>query len=390
MASRQKNLMHPSEKRSLCYKTRGVTGSYTTWKLPVGFPRILRAVMLFLSMMPSAFAQNKDLVPPRVYEANFTDETLEIDGRADEEAWSKAPFSQAFIDIEGEASPRYATRMKMLWGEHYLYFYAEMEEPQVWATLKQRDTVIFYNNDFEIFIDPDGDTHQYYEFEMNALNTVWDLLLVKPYRNGGSVLDHWDINGLLSAVHVEGTLNRPGDTDKGWSVEVAMPWDVLREASGTPVPPGGTFWRINFSRVNWDHDLKEGRYSRKKDSQGQYLPEYNWVWSPQQVVNMHEPERWGYVYFRPGDSREDFTIPETEQIKWELYARYRQLISGEGSLLEQIRENRTIPAPISFKGEELEVFLEFHSAGWNLGCRLPGDEGLMLIREDGRFMIKSK
>ena len=46
----------------------------------------------------------------------------------------------------------------------------------------QHDAVIFHNNDFEVFIDPDGDTHNYYELEINALNTVWDLFITKPYR----------------------------------------------------------------------------------------------------------------------------------------------------------------------------------------------------------------
>ena len=63
----------------------------------------------------------------------------------------------------------------MLWDDEYFYFAAELIEDQIWATLTERDSVIFYDNDFEIFIDPDGDSHQYYEFEINALNTVWDL-----------------------------------------------------------------------------------------------------------------------------------------------------------------------------------------------------------------------
>ena len=37
----------------------------------------------------------------------------------------------------------------MIWGESYLYFFAELKEPHVWATLKQKDTIIFYNNDFD-------------------------------------------------------------------------------------------------------------------------------------------------------------------------------------------------------------------------------------------------
>ena len=51
----------------------------------------------------------------------------------------------------------------------YFYVAAEMEEPHVWGTLTQHDAVIFQDNDFEVFIDPDGDNHEYYEFEINAL-----------------------------------------------------------------------------------------------------------------------------------------------------------------------------------------------------------------------------
>ena len=141
----------------------------------------------------------------------------------------KSDFSEDFIDIEGVKTPKYQTNVKMLWDDSYLYFYAKMEEPHIWATLKQRDTVIFYNNDFEIFIDPDGDAQNYMEFEMNALNTVWDLFIVKPYREPSPIIDNWDIKGLKSAVHIEGSLNDPSNQDKFWSVEVAMPWEALKK-----------------------------------------------------------------------------------------------------------------------------------------------------------------
>ena len=65
-----------------------------------------------------------------------------------------------------------------------------------------RDAVIYHDNDFEVFIDPDGDNHLYYELEINALGTEWDLLLVKPYRDGGPAVNAWDIQGLRTAVHV--------------------------------------------------------------------------------------------------------------------------------------------------------------------------------------------
>ena len=110
---------------------------------------------------------------------------IAVDGRMDEIDWQKAAWTKEFVDIEGDKKPdpTYPTRAKMLWDDEYLYVAAELVEPHIWGTLRQRDTVIFYDNDFEIFIDPDWDTHNYYEFEMNALNTEWDLLLTKPYRD---------------------------------------------------------------------------------------------------------------------------------------------------------------------------------------------------------------
>src|SRR5262249_15000970 len=80
--------------------------------------------------------------------------------------------------------------------DEFFYVGAELEEPHVWATLTQHDAVIFHDNDFEVFIDPNGDNHEYYEFEINAFNTGWDLLLPRPYKDGGKAVNSWEIPGL--------------------------------------------------------------------------------------------------------------------------------------------------------------------------------------------------
>jgi hypothetical protein len=187
----------------------------------------------------------------------------------------------------------------MLWDDKYFYIGAELEEPHVWATLTKHDSVIFNDNDFEVFIDPDGDNHNYAELEINALNTTWDLLLQKPYRDGGPALNDWEIPGLKNAVHIDGTLNDPRDRDRGWTVELAIPWSVLGKLSKQLAPPhDGDQWRVNFSRVEWQIRIVNGKY-RKVPKQ----KEDNWVWSPQGVVDMHRPETWGYVQFstaKPG------------------------------------------------------------------------------------------
>jgi len=232
---------------------------------------------------------------PNGYVCYRAESPIVIDGQLNDPAWKHAPWSNDFVDIEGDRrpKPRFRTRVKILWDSKHLYIAAELQEPHVWATLKKHDSVIFHDNDFEVFIDPDGDNHQYYEYEINAFATDWDLRLVKPYRDGGPALNEWEITGIKKAVHVNGTINNPKDTDKGWTVEIAMPWKPLAEFANRPAPPKhGDQWRINFSRVEWIVDIIDGKYRKV-----QGRPEDNWVWSPQGAIDMHRPERWGYLQF---------------------------------------------------------------------------------------------
>lgn len=256
----------------------------------------------------------------------YRGDSISVDGLLNENAWASAQWSEYFTDIEGtlKPDPLHPTRFKMLWDDDFLYIAAEIYEPHIWAYLKQRDTVIFYDNDFEIFIDPDDDTHGYYEFEINAANTVWDLLLTKPYRDNGVVLNAWNINGMLSAVKVYGTINDPRDRDDRWVVELAFPFSVLNEWGRKPADKQQ--WRINFSRVNWQTDIINGKYIKKTDpSTGKTKPEYNWVWSPQGVINMHYPEMWGYLQFsetRAGEGEALFVTDPDSELKWILRTLY--------------------------------------------------------------------
>lgn len=258
---------------------------------------------------------------PRHYICYRARKPLRVDGKLDDEAWRDATWTEDFVDIEGDKKPRprFRTRAKMIWNDEYFYIGAEMEEPHVWGTLTEHDSVIFHDNDFEVFIDPDGDNHNYYEIEINALNTVWDLRLPKPYRDGGPPLNEWEIPGLKTAIFVDGTLNDPRDMDRGWSVEMAIPWKVLAEFAGCPAPPrDGDQWRVNFSRVEWLVRVVNGRYQKVPNT-----PEDNWVWSPQGVIDMHRPETWGYVQFStalPGKAR--FRADLTYPVRMELMRLY--------------------------------------------------------------------
>src|SRR5262249_42667039 len=231
---------------------------------------------------------------PRRYECRHAAEAPSIDGRIDDPEWQRAAWSDDFVDIEGAAkpAPRFRTRMKMLWDDRHLYVAAELAQPDVWATLTRHDAVIFRDNDFEVFLNPSGDTKNYFEFEMNALNTGWDLFLPKPYLLGGKADNSWEIPGLRTAVHVEGTLNNPRDRDRGWTLEIAFPWSAFASRAPVVRPKTGDEWRVNFSRVEWRLNVEDGRYANPACEK-----EDNWVWSPQGLINMHVPDRWGFVRF---------------------------------------------------------------------------------------------
>jgi len=356
---------------------------------------ILKKVFLlvvFISILITSYAQTKKDVVPLTQIAYKTTETIIIDGKADETSWKKASWSNDFIDIEGFKTPNHQTNVKMLWDENYYYILATIEEPHVWGDIKERDAVIFYNNDFEVFIDPDGDTHNYYELEINALNTVWDLFITKPYRElNNPILNDWNYTGLKSAVTVNGTLNNPNDIDKGWTLEIAIPFKDLRTAYEQDNIPRDTFWRVNFSRVNWQYQITDGKYERKKDAEGQFLEEYNWVWSTQGVINMHEPEKWGYVYFssKKVGEKDNFSIPKDEKIKWKLYELYR----AQKTYFEKYNTYATTldsltGSSIIIENKKLNPILESHKTGYNLSVLSPFSNKILILKEDGKFISK--
>jgi hypothetical protein len=312
-------------------------------------------------LVPLGYVCHRAATPPR------------IDGRLDDASWAGAAWTADFVDIEGDGKPRPAlrTRAKMLWDDERFYVAAEIREPHLWATLTRHDSVIFQDDDFEVFIDPDGDSHEYYEFEINALGTGWDLLLPRPYKDGGRAVDHWEIPGLASAVHLDGSLNDPRDTDRGWSVELAFPWDVLGELAHRPSPPrDGDQWRVNFSRVDWTMEIANGRYGKVAGTK-----ENNWVWSPQGVIDMHRPEAWGYVQFStspPGSVafRPDGALAARRWLHDVYYAQreYRRNHKRWARTFHELDVAPPSTGPLS--GATLEVTADLFQAG--VDVRLPG------------------
>lgn len=323
---------------------------------------------------------------PRQFPVPRANASPVVDGKLADPCWAQAAWSEPFVDIEGQRKPKplHPTRMKMLWDDKALYIAARLEEPHLQATLREHDSYIFQaDNDFEVFIDPDGDCHDYGELELNALGTTWDLLLTKPYRNGGRALDSWEIKGLQVKTALEGTLNDPSDTDTAWTVEIAIPWRSFRELGGAEPPKPGDRWRINFSRVEWEWDenaLKQGKYVKKPGK-----PEANWVWSPQGEVNMHLPERWGSMVF-VGPDQGDKPLPEDQTALPRLWlGRFHQ-----AWLAKPQADSGTPANPVPLPREWFFRSLEKSQTGQNRLCvaTLQHTDGtLASIDQDGRISM---
>ena len=251
------------------------------------------------------------VVPPAVYRAPRAPSVLKIDGDLSKPEWREAPWSEPFFDIRGavdappESQPNDAceTRVKMMWDDEFLYIGAILHsDREVPAIFEERNSPIFHkDSDFEVFVDPSSSCHDYKELELNAKNVVWNLLLTRPYADGGG--EHsgriakegepsfYEVYQQRTATRVlKGKLNDPSAEATTWSVEIALSHqDTLDRQPSAERPAVGRRWRINFSRV-------EERGS------------INWTWSPQRVwdpslqryagqVNMHLPDAWGYVEF---------------------------------------------------------------------------------------------
>jgi len=266
-----------------------------------------------LVLPDGALPRDPDATPR--YTAYRTDESMTIDGALDEAIWQRVPWSSRFVDLVHGTPAIHDTRAAVLWDDDNLYVGFRIEEPRVQATLTERDALIYEDNDVELFIAGDDG---YYEFEINAFGTIYEVFFLweEAYQRGGYAAMaefarevpgverfdgvgfrhprgprigfwNWDFPGLQSAVRVDGTINDETFRDRGWTVELALPWAGLKHLAGQrSLPPHeGDVWRMDFSRFNTYREAPPAN-----DSGG-------WAWSPHGVWDSHVPELFTRVMF---------------------------------------------------------------------------------------------
>ncbi|HUU30013.1 MAG TPA: carbohydrate-binding family 9-like protein [archaeon] len=237
-----------------------------------------------LFALTSAFSANpaggsKAAAATHHYTVRRTPSPINVDGRLDEPVWSKAEPIKLVLKNNGE--PKQATTARIVWDDKYIYFAWDCEDSHIWSTMKKRDEPLYNEEVVEVFVDPDGDKYSYLELEVNPLNTLWDGFILNDNGKLTGILA-WNSFEIKWAVHLEGTLNDPSDRDKGWSVELALPFSDIYTAPNSP-PEAGDHWRVNLYRI----DLPDGAGKPGEPS----------AWSPVSGRSFHDPDRFGEVVF---------------------------------------------------------------------------------------------
>lgn len=259
------------------------------------------------------------------YTAKKISNAINIDGSIDKAVWQQANWSKRFVDMVTGDPGMYNTQVALLWNDTHLYIGFRAEEPFVSATLTERDSIVFLENDLEVFIDGKD---CYYELEINAANTVYEVFFIwkdaylkggrfdtpqfdvhhqQAYTFGGDydrrgasfwkgtnargirwAFTNFDMPGLQTAVQVQGTLNNNTDIDQGWTLEIAIPWTslkILDEERSVP-PANGDVWTMFL-----------GRFQQLISSGKEVTPHPAMVLSSHGIYDTHMPEKWSKILF---------------------------------------------------------------------------------------------
>ncbi|MCP4724614.1 MAG: carbohydrate binding family 9 domain-containing protein, partial [bacterium] len=170
-----------------------------------------------------------------------------IDGNLDDAIWQNTEFQSDFLQREPEegipASEK--TEVAILYDDDNLYIGARLYDSDpsgIKATEMRRDAMAWNDDYFSFVFDTFNDKRSGFYFTTNPLGVRIDGVFNDEGRN---VNRDWD--GVWSC--------KTSQDDKGWYLEIAIPWQTLRFKEGD-----GITWGANFIRKI--HRKNESNYWR--------------------------------------------------------------------------------------------------------------------------------
>ena len=196
----------------------------------------MRALLLVLVLLAACRRTGGDYVVHRAQGP------IEVDGVLAEAAWDSAGRAGPFVrSLDGKPATA-ATEARLLWDDDHLYVAFLAADENVSGAFFRDDEKLYASNVVEIFLDPSGDGSRYDEIEVAPTNALFDASFSGGPRKGMDL--SWSSHA-RHAVHVDGTLNDARDVDRGWTVELAIPFASLTGMPG-PRPARGDRWKFNL------------------------------------------------------------------------------------------------------------------------------------------------
>jgi hypothetical protein len=195
------------------------------------------AAALACSLLAGAAAAQPevDSEPPSV-RATPVAESPTLDGLLDDPVWQEAPVLTEFRQKEPwhGAEISEPTRVRIVHDRTHLYIGAELEDREPWlirADELRRDNPLESDDTFSVLVDAYHDHRNAFLFRVNARGTRYDGVV----RNESRTVDaDWD----------EEWHARAAITQSGWSVEIAIPFKILRFRAADEQT-----WGLNFERI---------------------------------------------------------------------------------------------------------------------------------------------
>ena len=225
-----------------------------------------RRLFLTLFVLCCAVGASAQSLP--VYEVARVTSSINIDGKLDEKAWADTPLVGTFVNNRDGSRSELQTEARVLYDDRFIYFAFRVVDQNVWATMKRRDEHLWLEEVVEVFLQANPSIPNYIELEVNPLGTMLDIYLIdrrKPLH-----YESWNSEHLRWAVQVEGTVDGQ-DGDRGWSCEIALPFEDIASATHVPPQPGDR-WRMNLYRVEQKPKVAELAWSPTLQDDFHVLP----------------------------------------------------------------------------------------------------------------------
>ena len=175
-----------------------------------------------------------------------------IDGRLSDWSWRHAltlTGTYALNTTNLITSPQ--TTFRMMWDKNNLYCAFECEDADIEAPPIERDGQVYSADCVELFILPDFEKRQYWEIIISPTGSLFDALHTKKPRNWGmDSKPEKSMEGLQIGRRIDGTPNNPADRDRGYVIEVAVPFKQLPGYTDGKAPTRGQQLHLLLARFD--------------------------------------------------------------------------------------------------------------------------------------------